>query len=161
MKAIVLSLLVLVTLMTAIPSARASTQQPFKAMLVTPEAPMDCDRIWVDGGVFHARGCEQTGTITGDMSGTMVLTVNLDLRASGEGGPQDGTAQVKGNITLEGGNDVSYTMSANALFQEGVLNGNIVILGVGTFKGTFIIGKLIGIADGFVKVAGTMLTTNA
>ncbi len=30
-------------------------------------------------GVFHFRGYDQTGTVTGDLSGTIVLTVNLDL----------------------------------------------------------------------------------
>ncbi len=146
--------------MAAIPSAGASTR-PFNAMLVTPESPANCDRMWVEGGVFHARGCDQTGTITGDLSGTMVLIVSLDLRAAGEGGPQEGTAQVKGNITLNGGNGVSYTVSADALFRGGVLTGNIAMLGVGSFKGTFIVGKLLGIADGLVQVTGTMLTANA
>ncbi len=160
MKRIVLSLPVVMILLATILPARASTQQPFNAMLVTPEAPMDCDRIWIDGGAFHFRGCDQTGTVTGDLSGTIVLTVNLDLRAAGEGGPQEGTAQVKGNITLNGGNEASYTVSANALFQGGVLTGNIVMFGVGSFKGTYIVGKLIGITDGLVQVKGTILTTN-
>ena len=155
----VLSLMIILGLMTTIPySAKASTQRPFNATLVTPQSPQDCERTWIEGGIFHARNCYQSGTITGDLSGTMILSVNFNLRAAGENGPQDGTDQVKGIITV--GNEESYTISANALFQGGVLTGRTVILGVGSSKGTFIVGELTGISDGIVQISGTLLTTN-
>jgi len=88
----------------------------------------------------------------------MVWSLNLNILACCSGPPQDGTAQVKGTITLDGQSTVSYTISLEARFRDGVISGKALIDGVGSFEGIHIVGTISGISDGPVDVTGTMIT---
>ena len=160
LRKVVLSLAILLILVSATPRpALASTKQSFSALLVMPPGGPSCDRIWIDEeGVIHARGCVQNGTIEGDLAGEVALTFNMNLLSVGETGPQDGVVSGKGTVSVDGGGGVSYRISVNVVFVGGEGTGKFVILGVGSFVGTHVVGMIAVSGDEPAELIGTLFT---
>jgi hypothetical protein len=104
-----------VALTTLARPAMAATKTPFTAVAVY-DTFGDPERQWYSDGVLHIRGQLISGTITGDLEGTISIVINLNINEDGSN-EQWGTFVI---TTLE----VTY----EGTFQSG--NGE-----TGTFRG--------------------------
>ena len=88
-------LLLCLTAGLAVPtaSATAATKTPvtFTDTVVTVGAPA---RSWTEDGVLHVRDQPQTLTLSGDLTGSISLDVNLDLRLETSTGAIYGQFQI-------------------------------------------------------------------
>ena len=156
---VALALMILFVLTSVTPGrAVAATKQPFSAAIVIPPGGPSCDRLWIDeDDVIHARGCVQSGTITGDIEGEVLLRLNMNLASVGENGPQEGVVNAKGTITMDGG-EVAYTLSMSVVFAGGVGTGSFIMRGVNEFAGTHVMGTITVNGDDPAEMIGIIFT---
>jgi hypothetical protein len=61
----------------ASPAMARATKTPFSA--TETSAPVQEGTSWVSGHIFHVRDEVDAGTVTGDLEGTIISTVNLNV----------------------------------------------------------------------------------
>ena len=124
----------LLLLAATAPQARAASRESFTATITfgplgTPE------KFWIDDqGVAHYRGVPSTGTITGDIVGTVSSLSNANFDAAGNG-------DTSSFFTISPASGGTWTGHANSTLVAGVASGKLVAQGSGALDGTKIMGS--------------------
>ncbi len=141
------------------PSAPTLTGPLFEAATttdITATATLtitDPGNQWVSGGIFHLRNQTQSGPVTGDITGTVMVTGRSDVRVA----DMTGTSSGKFTITAGAG---TWEGSFEGRFDGGVFSGKLVTRGAGAFAGQILRGSLNQTAPNRTYfLTGTILTT--
>ena len=124
------------------PTAPSVTRPLFAAATTTPVSASgtltitDPGKQWVsDDGIGHIRDQVQTGPVSGDLSGSIMVTGRSDLTVA----TQTGTGSGKFTITATGG---TWEGSFEGTFDGGVFSGKLVAHGTGDFAGSLLRGTI-------------------
>jgi hypothetical protein len=130
MRRIVLLVMVALGLMALAAPAPAATRTPvtFTDTTISTGTPK---RVWTSGGVLHVRGMPQTTAVSGDLTGTFSLQVNLNLDLA------TGTGELYGKFIL----------TTSTVTWEGSFTAQITSTGAS--------GKFIGQGSDGTKIIGT------
>jgi hypothetical protein len=151
---IVLIIMLAVMSTTTVSLAGRPIPKPFSAEVQASNQPLDPGRSWFDDkGMMHVRGMVQEGTIKGDINGQVRITQDMNLDVT----TFSGNIQVKAVITADSG--AFYKMSAYIAVKNAALSGIFVICGTGSLEGTYIVGKVGGVAGGVGTLNGIQFTT--
>jgi formylmethanofuran dehydrogenase subunit C len=118
--------------------AEATTSFTATEITVQMGAP---DRVWVSGHILHIRGEVDTGTLAGDLVGTIITTINGNVDLNTGNGTLDGsfviatasetwTGSFRGTITPSGG--------SGSFVGQGVTGTTIIGTFIQTSPTTFI-----------------------
>jgi hypothetical protein len=117
-----------------LPLVAAATTTPVSAsgtLTIT-----DPGKQWVsDGSIAHTRDQIQTGPVSGDLSGSIMVTGRADVTVA----TQTGTGSGKFTITATGG---TWEGSFEGRFDGGVFFGKLVAHGTGDFAGSLLRGTI-------------------
>ncbi len=75
--------------LAASPAMAQATRTPFSA--TETSGPVQEGKSWVSGHILHIRGELDAGTVTGDLEGTITITVNLNVEMNTGKGELYGT----------------------------------------------------------------------
>ena len=140
------------------PSAPSLTAPLFAAATTTPVSASgtltitDPGKQWVSGHkILHIRDQIQTGPVSGDLSGSIMVTGRADVTVA----TQTGTGSGQFTITATGG---TWEGRFEGSFDGGVFFGKLVAHGTGDFAGLILRGTISQTGPNrFYMLTGTIL----
>lgn len=136
MKKVLMPILALLVLFAVTPAVAApATKTLFTAEASFIPGSISPGKGWVTkGGIQHIKGATSEGTVTGDISGTMLLvsdeTMNLNTGK--------GTNHGRFVLTVDGG---TFEGSFQSIVTLHVFSGTFIGHGTGTYEGQKIMGS--------------------
>jgi hypothetical protein len=158
--ALVLSVMPLATLAA---SHHTATRTPVVFTSTVVEV-LDPGEEWVDeAGIFHIRGSVQREDVTGDITGTAIVTFNVDFQSIGECTEEScfgySTAWAHVEVTTEGGGwEGTYVSISQDVPGEEFFADSLVLQGYGANAGMSIVAQSIAGDEESITFEGVLST---
>lgn len=162
-----LSVLMLAALPLASTSAATDATRTEVSFTSTHTELMDAGEEWVDeAGIYHVRGETQHDEVSGDISGTAIVVINVDFLAAGDCAeePCPGLTEVWGEVKIEDENGWwtgRFTQSFSDIPDEEYAFTSIALSGRGGNAGMTFIGEFTSIEESSVTIEGVLSTLGA
>jgi hypothetical protein len=132
----------------ASPAMARATKTPFSA--TETSVPVQEGTTWISGHIFHIRGEVDAGPVTGDLEGTITITVNLNVDMN------TGKGELFGTFTLAT-DEVTWSGSFAGAISGPLSSGRFG--GQGT-DGTKVMGHFTQTGENTFDLSGIILDPN-